>query len=318
MLIFENYPFRPATAQARDASSLEFVPVAVHDTTHYDLDLTVIPGTQIAIKFTFNLQAYRADQMRRTALHLGTVIELIISDPARLVRDIAILPDAEQSLLASFNPSRVDYPRQRSFIDLFEEQAERVPDAIAVRCGGEDMSYRELDNRANHVAGRLLAAGVGPGVAVGVCVERSIDMIVGTLAVMKAAGVFVPLDPDYPERRLAFIIADAGVAVLLTSANLSGRLPAHAAAIISLDGATQPPESELSKGPARDADPERIAYVIYTSGSTGRPKGVAVAHGNITNLAFALREAYRLDEFPVDCSRWQACRSMCCWRPGAP
>jgi amino acid adenylation domain-containing protein/non-ribosomal peptide synthase protein (TIGR01720 family) len=298
MLIFENYPLRAAgTPQTIGA---EFVPVAAHDPTHYDLALTVVPGERIAITFTFNLQVYAPDQLERTAEHLRTAIDSVLRNPEQAVHDIAILPPAERDLLFKrFNATKSDYPRDRSFIDLFEEQAAGKPDAIAVRCGGAELSYGKLNAAANRLAHHLRGLGVRPGVAVGLCVERSVEMILGPLAILKAGGTFVPLGSDYPPDRLAFMAADAGIAVLVTRHALTTLLPDHSAALVLLDTDADAIGAQPDHDPPRRGAPDAIAYVVYTSGSTGQPKGVTVTHASVTNVAFAWRKAYGLDRFPV-------------------
>ncbi|MGH8571564.1 MAG: condensation domain-containing protein, partial [Gammaproteobacteria bacterium] len=236
MLIFENYPLRAAGRPAESGVRAEFTPVEAYDPTHYDLDLTIAPGETITVKFTYDAAVYRPDQMRRTAGHLRTAVESILENPARPLREISILPPSEQRLLIDeFNATQADYPRDLSFVDLFEEQAAKTADDLALRCGELEASYRELNRSANRLAHHLRSLGVGPEVSVGLCVERTPAMIIGPLAIMKAGGVFVPLDPDYPRDRLAFMLADAGIAVLLTEQRLAGRLPSHDAAVILLD-----------------------------------------------------------------------------------
>ncbi|HEX7240703.1 MAG TPA: amino acid adenylation domain-containing protein, partial [Longimicrobiaceae bacterium] len=177
---------------------------------------------------------------------------------------------------------------------LFAEQAARAPDAPALAFAGETLTYAELDRRSNQLARALRARGVAPDTRVGVCVERSPEMVVALLGVLKSGGAFVPLDPAYPEDRLSWVLEDAAVPVLLTQERLLGRLPAHRAETICLDrdAAVLAAESDL---PVEDATfAESLAYVIYTSGSTGRPKGVRVQHGSLLNTLLACREAFGL------------------------
>ena len=298
MFIFENYPLR--TSGTPDTMSAGFVPVAAYDPTHYDLTLTVVPGEQIAVTFTFNIQVYTTDQLLRTAGHLRMAIDSVLQNPEQALRDISILPPAERELLSiGFNQTEAEYPRQISFIDLVEEQAARTPEAIAVRCGAMELSYGEMNAAANRLAHHLRGLGVGPGVAVGLCVGRTAEMILGPMAIVKAGGIFVPLDPDYPPARLAFMVADAGISVLVTRQDLIDRLPDHSSNVVLLDVQARAIEAQPGGNPSRNGSAAQIAYVVYTSGSTGQPKGVAVAHGGVTNLALAWRKAYGLDSFSV-------------------
>ncbi|MDM0053054.1 non-ribosomal peptide synthetase [Variovorax sp. J22R115] len=302
LLIFENYPLSADAAPSADtglAPRLEAV--EAHDPTHYDLDLAIVPGECIAFRFTFDSNVYRTDQIERTAGHLRTAIDSVLDDPARPLRDIEILPPGERELvLQRFNATDVAYPRERLFVDLVEAQAARAPEAVALRCNGFEASYRELERAANRLAHHLRRCGVGPEVKVGVCLERSPQMIVAPLAVWKAGGTFVPLDPDYPPQRLAFMVADAVIRVLVTQGGLAGGLDGEGGDMrwVRLDADAAAIDAEPDTPPARRPDAGQTAYVIYTSGSTGQPKGVAVAHASLANVAFAWRDAYGLGDFP--------------------
>ena len=168
--------------------------------------------------------------------------------------------------------------------DLFEAQCARTPDAVAVRYEGEELSYRELNERANRLAHYLRSLGVGPDSLVALCLERSPGQVVSMLAVLKAGGAYVPLDPDHPAQRLAFVLADSQASVLVTEERFAARLPKHGATVVALDGDRSQLQSQSAANLERLARPENLAYVIYTSGSTGQPKGVLVEHRNVTRL----------------------------------
>ncbi|HWB39716.1 MAG TPA: amino acid adenylation domain-containing protein, partial [Gemmatimonadales bacterium] len=179
-------------------------------------------------------------------------------------------------------------PKTDTLHQLVETQARRTPDATAVVCDGEEISYRELNRRANRLAHRLKAAGVGPESLVGIYLERSVEMVIGLLGTLKAGGAYLPLDPSYPRERLAFMLADAGARVVLTQRRLLESLPTHAAQVVCLDPDQETPDQESEAGPATTVTGENLAYVIYTSGSTGRPKGVQVVHASVVNCLEAL------------------------------
>jgi non-ribosomal peptide synthetase component F len=160
----------------------------------------------------------------------------------------------------------------------------RTPEAVAVVCGEARLSYRELNARANQLADYLRALGVGPEVRVGICLERSLELMVGLLGILKAGGAYVPLDPSYPKERLTFMLADADVAVLVTQARLQESLPAHAAEVVCLDTDWETVAWESEANPASGVTAANLAYIIYTSGSTGRPKGVAIEHRSAVSL----------------------------------
>src|SRR4051812_12001951 len=170
----------------------------------------------------------------------------------------------------------------------------RTPEADAVVFEDERLSYGELDARSSRLAHHLRALGVGPEVVVGLCIERSLAMLVGLVGILKAGGAYLPLDPDYPPERLAFMLADAGAPVLLTRSALRAHLPAHDAHVVCLDADWPAIASQPATAPATNLAPQHPAYVIYTSGSTGTPKGVAVTHGGIPNLA-----AVQIDRFAI-------------------
>src|SRR5208337_4059552 len=180
--------------------------------------------------------------------------------------------------------------------ELFAAQVARTPDAVAVVFEDHSLTYGQLDARANQLAHHLRSFGVGPEVVVGLCLARSLDMIVGLLGILKAGGAYLPLDPSYPRERLAFMLADAGARVLVTHSTLLDRLGEHDAAIVRLDADAAAIAGEPAIAPAIALDPQHPAYVIYTSRSTGTPKGVVVAHGSLTNLLLAMREQVRVQQ----------------------
>jgi amino acid adenylation domain-containing protein len=181
-------------------------------------------------------------------------------------------------------------------VPLFQAQAERTPDAAALVSGGESLTYRQLNERANRLAHHLRRLGVGPEVRVGICLERGVELVVSILAVLKAGGAYVPLDPAYPAERLAFMLADSGVAVLVTRERLRPALPGRpGTAVVAVDGARDDIARESAANPAGGAPAESLAYVIYTSGSTGTPKGVMVPHRGVPNLARAQAERFGID-----------------------
>jgi amino acid adenylation domain-containing protein len=183
-----------------------------------------------------------------------------------------------------------EYPQGRCLHELIEDQARRSPQATAVECGPDRLTYAELDRRAGLLAQRLQCLGVGPEVCVGVCLERSAEFIAGLLAVLKAGGAYVPLDPAYPRERLAMVLGDARAAAVLTRACLADRLPACDARVLCLD---RVPEEQGPTGPNRRVAPGNLAYVMYTSGSSGRPKGVAVSHAEAVAHLDTFTRAYR-------------------------
>ena len=211
------------------------------------------------------------------------------------------IADINPTTAAAMPPAKLGVQRPGPCIhELFEQQVERHPDAVAVVHDGESLTYRELDDRADRLAHHLRSLGVGPDVLVGLCLERGFTMIVGLLGILKAGGAYVPLDPSYPQERLAMMLHDAAAPVLVTERRLGGHLPPTAGHVVCLDEPLPAFESvEVGAQPAPQAEPENLAYVIFTSGSTGRPKGVLVTHRNVVRLMQATHPWFHFDERDV-------------------
>ncbi|WP_164019628.1 non-ribosomal peptide synthetase, partial [Pyxidicoccus trucidator] len=240
----------------------------------------------------YNSSLFEATTVDRLVDHLRTLLEGIVAAPDRRLSELPLLTAGErQQVLRDWNQTRAAFLREVSVPMLIQEQARRAPDTVAVCYQDASLTYGELELRGNQLAARLRALGVGPEVRVGLCVERSLDMMVGLLGVLKAGGAYVPLDPSYPRERLALMLEDSGAPVLVTQRRLAGGLP-HEGAVLCVD-ALEEPAGQARVAVQGGARPDNAAYVIYTSGSTGRPKGVVVQHRNVLNF-FAAMDA-RLD-----------------------
>ena len=228
------------------------------------------------------------------AARLVRVLEGAVASPDRRIGELEILAGEERRrLLVDWNATARAVP-SGTLPSLFAEQVARTPSAVAVVFEDRRLSYRELDERSSRLAHHLRGLGVGPEVVVGLCVERSPEMLVGLLGILKAGGAYLPLDPDYPEERLGFMLADAGAPVLLTQSALVARLGGPDVRVVCLDADWASIAGAPASAPASGLDPRNTAYVIYTSGSTGTPKGVAVTHAGIPNLAAA-----QIDRFEI-------------------
>src|SRR5215469_8155752 len=206
--------------------------------------------------------------------------------------DMLVLTEAEQEQLAAWNATQQDYPRKACLPQLVAQQAHTAPEAVALVADGQALSYRDLNQRANQLAHALHALGVGPNVLVGVCLERSFDLVVGLLAVLKAGGAYVPLDPSLPAERLAFLVRDAQTPVLLTQQALLNHLPTTSARLLCLDADTKLLAQQPRSDPACAVRLGDLAYVLYTSGSTCWPKGVQISHDSLLNLLWWHRRAF--------------------------
>ena len=187
-------------------------------------------------------------------------------------------------LLLSWNETAAEYPQDKCIHQLFEAQVERTPDAVAVIFEEEQLTYQALNAKANQLARHLQGLGVAPEVLVGLCVERSLDMVIAMLGILKAGGAYVPLDPAYPSDRLAYMLANSIASVLLTQDQFVERLPDGDAQVICLEAEWEVISTQSDRNLTNHATPENLAYVIYTSGSTGKPKGVMMGHGALVNL----------------------------------
>ncbi|MBR8841198.1 MAG: amino acid adenylation domain-containing protein, partial [Stigonema ocellatum SAG 48.90 = DSM 106950] len=199
-------------------------------------------------------------------------------------------------LLVEWNDTLSEYPQDKCIHQLFEEQVERTPNAVAVVFENNSLTYLQLNQRANQLAHHLLSLGVGPEVLVGICVERSVEMVVGLLGILKAGGAYVPLDPTYPQEHLAYMLSDSLLSVLLTQEKLVADLPEHTAYVVCLDSQWGVISCESQENPLCGVQASNLAYVIYTSGSTGKPKGVLVAHQGLCNLAMAQIRLFDVNE----------------------
>ena len=239
-------------------------------------------GLAAAIEYRSDL--FELSTINRMLEHFQTLLKGIVADPDRRLSDLPLLTEAERhQVLVEWNNTEADYPTDNCIHELLESQVERTPDAIAVVCDNQRLTYRELNRRANQLAHYLRKRSVGPETLVAICMERSIEMIIGLLGILKAGGAYVPLDPAYPKERLAFMLEDARVTVMLTKERLLTTLPEHQARVcLDTDWPEMAREHQENLGPVASA--QDVAYVMYTSGSTGQPKGVAILHRAVNRL----------------------------------
>jgi amino acid adenylation domain-containing protein len=256
----------------------------------FDLSLFIqVKETGLTAHWEYNTDLFNAENIERMNGHFLALLEGIIANPSERISQLPLLTKSEQQqLLIDWNNTEVDYPVDKCIHQLFEEQVERTPDTVAVIFEEQELTYNELNCRANQLAHYLQSLGVKPDELVGICVERSLEMIVGLLGILKAGGAYVPLDPDYPLERISLMLEDAGLKVLLTQQKLIDKLSESQANIniVCVDADLPVISKEEQKNLITTIKSSNLAYVIYTSGSTGIPKGVLVTHQGLLNLVF--------------------------------
>ena len=308
MFALQNAPLRALELPGLTLSPVE----GDSETAHFDLTLQIVDtGQELTAALVYNTDLFEAGTIARMLGNFQTLLEAMVADPEQRISDLPFLTETErQQLLVEWNGTRTDYPKDKCLHQLFEEQVRRTPDAIAVVFEAEQLrdhsstreavlTYGELNRRANQLAHHLRALGVGPEVLVAICVERSLEMVIGLLGILKAGGAFVPLDPAYPKERLAFMLKDSQVPVLLTQERLVAGLAEHDAKVICLDSGWETMAGESGENPGSSTLTENLAYVIYTSGSTGQPKGVLVSHDSIAGHCRNVQRLYELDSRDV-------------------
>jgi amino acid adenylation domain-containing protein len=273
--------------QKLDAANLTASPwVLENNEGRFELTLFLKPSNNGLIgNWVYNTDLFDAETIQRLNGHFQTLLESIIDNPEQPISQLPLLTtDERQQLLVEWNNTQTEYPQDKCIHQLFENQVERTPDAVAVVFENQQITYRELNHRANQLAHYLQKLGVKPDVLVGICLERSLEMIVGLLGILKAGGAYVPLDPAYPTERLTYMLSDSQMPVLVTEQNLGSLLPENQAKVVCLDTDWQDISQENNENPFSNVTVEKLAYVIYTSGSTGKPKGVQIPHGSVTNF----------------------------------
>jgi amino acid adenylation domain-containing protein/non-ribosomal peptide synthase protein (TIGR01720 family) len=313
IVVFENYPIDEALQHNNYSFSLDNI-YAIEQ-TNYPLTVVAVPGEQLFVKISYDTSRFGDAAITRLLGHFQTLLEGIVAHPEGRILQLPMLTQPEQQqLLIEWNDTQVDYLQDKCIHQLFEEQVERTPDAVAVVFDNQQLTYHELNSRANQLANYLKTLGVKPDVLVGICVERSLEMVVGLLGILKAGGAYVPLDPEYPIERLHFMLEDAQVRVLLTQQRLLEKLPEHQSHVVCLDTGWRSVSQFSEEQAIASVQATNLAYVIYTSGSTGKPKGAMNTHRGICNRLLWMQQAYQLTAvdsvlqktpFSFDVSVWE-------------
>ncbi len=253
-------------------------------------------GDSVKGYLLYNTDLFEASTIVRILSHYRNILKEAADNPHKKISAYEIIDSLEKGkLLFDWNRTETNYEKDKTIADLFEDQAARAPDAVALVYEKEQLTYKELDSESSKLAGYLQEIGVRPDVVVAICMERSFEMIIGVLGVLRAGGAYLPLDPEYPEQRLEYMLNDSGAGVLLTNSGLAGRLPAASAKKVYIDKIRVELEKRSAQNLVRNAALDNLAYVIYTSGSTGRPKGVMVGHRGLMSLLTSNMKAYHLE-----------------------
>ena len=301
LLVFENY--RLDTAMTALGGDWKNRRVELHELTNFPVTIAAYDGAELSLKIEFDSHRISEPTAKRMLGHLHRLLQGIAANPAVAVRDLELLTDLEfRELVEEFNiPEHVASSRSlplhggATLHTVFEEQARQRPESIALVCDGRSLTYAELNRRANQIARQLIKFGVGPDILVGLCLERSNELVIGLLAILKAGGAYLPIDLAYPAERLRFILDDARAPVLLTQRSLVANLPATNAEIICVEEILA---AETRPGAGENLDipvtPDHLAYAIYTSGTTGKPKGTLITHRNVVRLFASTEQWYAI------------------------
>jgi len=286
LYIFENSTGK----QKSHIGGLELIPFrgAEGTTAKFDIQFSALVNPSgLRLALTYNVDLFRPATVQRMLAHLQTFLEAMVADPEGRIGDLCLLNGAERrQLLAEFNSTEKEYRRDVLVHQLVEEQVERNPKGVAVSFNDEHLTYADLNQRSNRLAHYLRSTGVVPGSLVAICMERSMEMVVSVLATLKSGAAYVPLDPEYPKDRLAFMLEDSQAAVLLTQERIRGELDFGSTPVLCVDASWGEISTHSDDNPKNLATPEDLVYVIYTSGSTGKPKGVCLPHRCLTNLLY--------------------------------
>ena len=267
-------------------------------TAKFDLALSIEnTSSGLIAEWEYNTDLFDDSTIAQMARNFHTLLIGIVANPQQRISQLPLLTEIEQQqLLVDWNNTKKEYPLDKCIHQLFEEQAIKTPDAIAVEFEAEKLTYQELNQRANQLAHYLQELGVNPEVLVGISVERSPLMLIGLLGILKAGGAYVPLDPAYPAERLAYMLDDSQSQVLLTQQQLIGSLPHTEAKVVCLDKDWELISAQSDKNPQTDVKANNLAYVIYTSGSTGNPKGVMIEHRALVNFTQTVKDKYEMND----------------------
>lgn len=292
IMVFENYPLEKETLNKNSKLGFTINDIKAFEQTNYDLNITIFPGEEFIVNFSYNAHMYNKDFILNAFNHLKNIFDIVLKQPDIYIEDISVLSEEEASnILYNFNYTSLDYNETKLIIERFEEQVNSTPNKIAVMCGELVCTYQELNIKANKLARTLSKEGVTSNVIVGLLVERSLNTIVSIIAILKAGGAYLPIDVDYPDNRINYMLEDCNVNILITNENQVSRIKTDC---IILDLASDSIYDEEFDNLKYLNYPTDLAYIIYTSGSTGKPKGVMIEHCNLLGYVNAFDYEFKL------------------------
>ncbi|NIM12786.1 MAG: amino acid adenylation domain-containing protein [Candidatus Aminicenantes bacterium] len=292
IMIFQNYPFKqekdkPGPPVGEKESTFQIGGIKAKEQTNYDLSIFVTAEYAVLVKFSYNSSVYERDFVKKLSKSFIRIVDQVVENPQQRIKEIEIIAEEEKGrILHDFNNTEEEYPQEKTFHELFEEQVEKYPDAAALICENHHMTYGALDQRANQLARQLRARGAAFESIVGLMVNRSLEMIIGIIGILKAGAAYLPIDPYYPVERIKYMLENSGAGLLLTRGELLGRFEEIN---LDFDGTIMDLFDEgLYRGNPGKLEnitsPYGAIYVIYTSGSTGKPKGISIEHRNVVNF----------------------------------
>jgi amino acid adenylation domain-containing protein len=296
-----GYDVAPSEPPKLAGQRLEFMPVPDWEFARFDLSIVLreVPDGSLHAQLEYSTDLFEPLTVERLIGHFVTLLAAVTSGPGQRLSELPILTADERAVMLDDWNATSELYDCRCLHELFSDVAERLPDAIAVVSGTQKISFGELERRSNQLARELVAAGAGRGALVGICHDRSVDLVIALLAVLKSGAAYVPIDPTYPPQRQAFMVADAEARILITQERYVGVVDARGGVVLCLDRDRHRIDAQRDEPLEIKSDPEQLAYVIYTSGSTGQPKGVEVTHRSVANLISYMRQAPGLSEQDV-------------------
>ncbi|MCB8924044.1 MAG: amino acid adenylation domain-containing protein [Ardenticatenaceae bacterium] len=302
VLVFENYPAFSMSSSEYPGKAVDLIRIGSFEQTYYPLTVLVFPREELTIRISYDTSRFDTNAITRLLGHFQILLEGVVAEPRKVLASLPLLTVSErEKILHIWNNTDRDFNLDTNLCQQFHSQVERSPDKVAFICGDTHLTYRELNRQANWIASQLLSLGVSPEVFVGLCVERSLELPVGLLGILKSGGVYVPLDPEYPGERLALMIEDTQPPVVITQRHLADRLPFSSVQLIYLDDIED--TTPIIENIISEVTAENLAYVMYTSGSTGKPKGSALEHRQLLNRFAWMWEAYPFTADDVICQK---------------